>query len=112
MPFRKSFKVQRKSAGFYKDGEFFAGAISEFLIQATVQPLSGNDLIVAQEGNRSVRGIRIYTNSVLNVTDTNKEPDFIYFDCERYKITSVKKHQSMVISHYKYIAILMMDEDK
>lgn len=112
MGFRRDYLIERKEPGTYVDGRFVSGQITEVTIKASVQPLNGIDLKALPEGNRSSRGVKIYSDEMLNVTKSTLgiEPDVLLVMGERYKLIAMAPNQSNVINHFKYLAILVVED--
>jgi len=108
--FRKPFDVLHEAAGSYVSGVFVPGVKSSTTIQASVQPVTEQDLITAPEGRRISDMVKIYTDTDLQVGNdgTGLQPDLIVWRGYAYEISSVSVRQMGVISHYKIFAIRRM----
>lgn len=105
MSFRKPYTITRKAAGSYVNGLFVAGSPSTLTIQASIQPVSGEDLKPLPEGRRLDDYIKVYTDSNLQMLQesTGKQPDQLTWRGHTYECISVDARQMDVINHYKYI---------
>lgn len=106
MSFRTSQKVLSELPGDYVNGYWVAGARSIMTITASIQPVAlGQDMESLPEGRRMSDFVKVYSDVKLKVTDEHTQPDLIVFDGFAYEVVSVAKHQSNVISHFKYTAV-------
>lgn len=110
MSFRKPFNVLTESPGAYVQGLFVPGARSVFVIDASIQPVSGEDMITAPEGRRIQDMIKVYTSIELKQAEegTGQQPDIIVWQGYGYEVTSIDVRQMDVIPHYKIFATLRM----
>ena len=106
MSFRKPFSVLTESPGSYVQGLFVPGTRSTITIEASIQPVSGKDMITAPEGRRIQDMIKVYTSSELKQSEegTGQQPDIIVWQGYGYEITSIDVRQMDVIAHYKIFA--------
>lgn len=104
--FRKTFDVLHESAGAYVQGIFVAGARSVVPIQASIQPVTGQDMITAPEGRRIQDMVKVYTASELQEGEegTGLMPDLIVWRGFAYEVTSIEVRQMDVINHYRIYA--------
>lgn len=108
MSFRKPFSVKRTVAGGYTNGVYVEGAESTITIQASVQPVSGQDLVAIPEGRRASDMVKIYTDSDLfgqGDAGTGQSPDRLVYRGKEYEIYTKDVNQSDVIPHYKMFAV-------
>ena len=106
MSFRKPQTIKRVASGSYVNGDWVNGAASSLTIQASVQPMSMEDMKDAPEGRRMSDMVKMYTDSDLfTVEDSgeNQQPDKLTWRGRDYEIISKGVHQMSVVSHYKYI---------
>ena len=110
MSFRKPFQALRESAGAYVQGVYVAGARSVIDIQASIQPVSGQDMITAPEGRRISDMVKIYTDASLqeSAEASGLQPDLIVWRGYAYEIVSIEVRQMSVIDHYKVMAVRRM----
>lgn len=102
--FRKKYSVKRLNPGSYINGFWQEGSETIMTIQASIQPIRGEELQMLPEGRRSSHSVRVYTDTALETVD-NENPDRIVIDDAEYEILSVESWQSGVINHYKCIAV-------
>lgn len=108
MSFRKPFTIKRTVAGSYVNGVYIEGAESTFDIMASVQPVSGQDLVAIPEGRRASDMVKIYTDADLfgqGDAGSGQSPDRLVWRGKDYEIYTKDVNQSDVINHYKYYAI-------
>lgn len=105
MGFRKTQTITRVGAGSYVNGVWTDGTASTLIIQASIQPMTMEDMKEAPEGRRFSDMIKMYTDSDLfTVADSgiNQQPDKLTWRGREYEIISKGVSQMGVISHYKY----------
>lgn len=108
MSFRKPFTVKRTVAGAYINGVYVEGPESTITIQASVQPVSGQDLVAIPEGRRASDMVKIYTDSDLfgqGDAGSGQSPDRLTYRGKDYEIYTKEPNQMGIVSHYKYYAI-------
>lgn len=113
MGFRKPQAITRVAAGSYVNGVWKDGAATTLTIQASVQPMSMEDMQDAPEGRRLSDMVKMYTNSDLfTVEDSgaNQQPDKLTWRGREYEIISKGVHQMDVLSHYKYVCALVAED--
>ena len=94
--------------GQYIDGVWVPGTEGtvtnpDFTIQTSVQPASGKDLEVLEEGLRTKEILKIYPTTELKAVDqhNNIEADIVEYNGNDYKVINVKAYQNGIINHYK-----------
>jgi len=102
--FRKIYTVTRQAANSYVSGLPVDGATSTFDIQASIQPVSGEDMKTLPDGRNVNDMIKVYSDTNLQVSDeaNRLEPDKLTWRGKVYECVSVDVRQMDVISHYKY----------
>ena len=108
MSFRKPFTIKRTVAGSYVSGVYVEGVESTITIQASVQPMSGTDIVSIPEGRRASDMVKVYTDSDLfgqGDAGTGQSPDRLVYRGKEYEISSKDPNQNDVINHFKYYAI-------
>lgn len=105
MSFRKPQTITRTTAGAYVNGLFVPGTPSSITIQASVQPVTGEDIKALPEGRRLDDYVKVYTDSDLQVLQesTGKQPDKLSWRGHTYECISADVRQMSVINHFKYI---------
>uniref|UniRef100_A0A6M3M0V9 Head-tail joining protein n=1 Tax=viral metagenome TaxID=1070528 RepID=A0A6M3M0V9_9ZZZZ len=88
------------------DGRFTRGAATVSTIQATVQPMNGKELSTLPEGDRTRRGIKLYTTTQLLTADQDAKrlSDRIIYQTETFEVRHVDQ-QPRVIPHYRAYAV-------
>jgi len=108
MSFRKPYTVKRTVAGSYVSGVFVEGSETTLSIQASIQPVSGQDMVSIPEGRRSSDMVKVYTDTSLfsqGDAGSGQSPDRVVWLGKDYEIYTKDVRQMGVISHYKYFAI-------
>lgn len=108
MSFRKPQQIKRTVAGSYVNGVFVEGAETTVTIQASVQPVSGQDMVSVPEGRRSSDVVKIYTDSDLfcqGNLGSGQSPDRLVWRGNDYEVYTKDVCQMGVVSHFKYYAI-------
>ena len=108
MSFRKPQTIKRTVPGSYVNGVFVEGTESTISIMASVQPMSGEDIVAVPEGRRASDMVKLYTDANLNSqgdAGSGQSPDRLVWLGKDYEIHSKDVRQMGVISHYKYFAI-------
>lgn len=105
------FATFLKVTRFDKDGKYVEGVYQEcstttLNVMATVQPLSGKDLMLLPEGERSKESIRIYSDVELFTVNliSQRKADLITYRGKMYEVHSVKRWEQ-VIPHFACVAI-------
>ena len=106
--FRRPVTVLRESPGAYVSGLFVPGARKSITIQASVQPMSGQDMVNAPEGRRIEDLIKVYSETPLLQALGTQQPDIVVWQGYGYEVSSMDVRQMGVISHYKIFATRRM----
>jgi hypothetical protein len=128
--FRKSFKVLRRSLGYWEEGRYFPSdniGLPE-QVMATVQMPSTGDMMkieVMPWGKRAARYIKIYTDTRLNcvnqrIANTRQEypGDIFYYDGSEYLLfgeadfTMLSQTRKTQVSHWRYYACELIEGSK
>lgn len=80
----------RTTAGTYSAGRYSAGSTATASIRASVQPLTGRDLMVLPEGRRGDATVAVYTTTELRVTSPAGAADKLTIDGETWEIIHVE----------------------
>ena len=106
MSFRRPVYVLTEAPGQYVEGVYQSGVRTPLVIDASVQPVSGEDMITAPEGRRIQDMIKVYTSTEIKQVEEgkNQQPDLILWRGHGYEVTSIDVRQMGVISHYKIFA--------
>ncbi len=108
MSFRKPQTIKRTIPGSYVNGVFVEGSESTVSIMASVQPMSGEDIVAVPEGRRASDMVKLYTDSDLfsqGDAGSGQSPDRLVWLGKDYEIHSKDVRQMNVINHYRYYAI-------
>lgn len=106
--FRSAFTLKRKSApDTYVNGKLVAAGTTSTTIQASVQPLNGQEMLLLPEARRTSQAVNIYTTTQLRVanTVTGYNADLVTAFGSDFEIISCEPWQSNVINHYKAVGI-------
>ena len=101
MSFRKPYTITRYASGTMVKGRYVAGSTSTLTIQASIQPVSGEDLKPLPEGRRLDDFVKVYTDS--NLQTLPSQPDRLTWRGYTYECISVDVRQMGVINHFRYI---------
>lgn len=104
MGFRSAQSIIRTGVGGYVKGEYQDGMSEPITIYGSVQPVSGQELMVLPEGLRTRETVKIYTDTELNTAEFNQRPDRLEWRGKVYEIAMKAPYQSGVINHFKYYA--------
>lgn len=100
--------VKRASVGEYVNSRWQAGETTEFTIEANVQPnLSGRDIKMLPEGDRSKKTIKLYTVTDINVSEQAEllEGDKVLWKSEWYSVRATFPYSMGVLDHTKAICV-------
>jgi hypothetical protein len=102
--------IRETKSGSYVRGIWTPGKASEFEIQATVEPLDGQDLLLIPEGERTKEMIRIYSELELKTADEAcaRKADVVRYQGKLYEVHKVKTW-TQLIPHFETIAISKSD---
>jgi len=107
--------VKRRSLGAYNQSGFWdaTGTVQEFVINASVQPLSGSETTLVPENKREREIFKIYTNTLLyGITKGNSyNPDIVVINNNDYEVTNIYPWQNSIINHYKYLVAKITTND-
>lgn len=110
--FSQEYKVIRNnSSGSYVNGKYVEGTTEEFYIQGSAQPVTGEELLNLPEAQRKRGVIKLYTQTKLNVVDTNnkRQCDLLEYRDENYEVHEVKDYSDYFFTHYKILLIKIED---
>jgi hypothetical protein len=102
--FNKTFNVRRLGPGAYVNGFWQEGVPTVIQIQASVQPVRGDEMQTLPEGRRDSQAVKLYTSTKLQTVDDDNPDILEAFDAD-FEIISVEPWQSDVINHYKCIGV-------
>jgi len=110
MSFRKTFTVLTETPGGYVAGLFVPGTRATASLLASIQPVTGEDMVTAPEGRRIQDMVKIYSSTPLQqaVEATGQQPDIVVWQGYGYEVTSMDVRQMDTIPHYKIIAARRM----
>lgn len=103
MSFRFPQTIKRSAPGTYVNGVFVNGATTEISIQASIQPVTGEDMKTLPEGRRLSDYVKVYTDTLIQNVADGQQPDRILWRGHEYEALSMDVRQMAVINHYKVI---------
>lgn len=103
--FRKPYNLIRLAPGAYVNGEWVPGTSSVIAMQATIQPMTGEDQFTLPEGRRLGDYIKVYTATAIQPVNetTGQQPDRLEWRGHTYECVQVDVRQMDVIPHYKAV---------
>lgn len=102
--------IQRKNAGSRVNGRWVDGAdLPPLVIVASLQPVSGQDLMHLPEGQRTKTVIKLYTNTVLYTVReaVSKVADIIVWEGKEYEVSRVWPYR--IGKRFGYNKVLAVD---
>jgi hypothetical protein len=104
-----TYVVTREGEGDYVLGRWESGAQTTFSIQASVQPMSGNELKDLPEGVRTEETRILWTLTQLRgpekePADSGAGADLVDIDNKRYRVWKVE-HHTLLSDHYRVTVV-------
>lgn len=109
----EKLSVKRFGSSEWVNGRFQKGSETTFEIDASVQPLRGNEVKILPEHARTSESVKIYTSTRLREPDEKNQlaGDEITRDGKIFKIHSVMNYSiGTDIPHFKIIAVKQDDQ--
>ncbi len=77
------------------------------VVQASVQPLSGHDLLILPEGERTTERIWLYTDTELQTASgaLGTMPDVVIWRGIQYQVQRVDRWQETALAHFRAMAV-------
>ncbi len=97
----ESITVKRKAAGAYVNGHYVTGAESNYSALASVQPLSGEEILQLPEADRKRESLKMFTPSEIKVNDTVTRAG------RNYEVQKVMDFSAHRIPHYEAVMLLI-----
>jgi hypothetical protein len=100
--------VTRNEKGDWCEGRFERGKTKEFEIEASVQPLRGNEIKQLPEHRRTAEAVKIYTEFKLRTSDEKNQlpADRLLHDGKVFEVHSVMNWSiGTDIPHFKVVAV-------
>ena len=87
-----SLTVKRAAAGTFVNGRYVEAAPTTFTILASVQPLTGEDLQILPEAERTSDAVEIFSIAELFATNyaTNKLGDLVTYQGRDYRVSNAE----------------------
>ena len=105
--FRKLLTVKRRSEGAYNNSGFYnvQGTDTTLTITASIQPVSGSDLVLLPENRREKEALKLYTNTLLISAEKGnlRNCDIVTISGFDYEVVKVFPWKNNVIPHYKVV---------
>lgn len=105
--FRQTLTVKRRATGSYNDAGFYevSGEDIELDIEASIQPVSGSDLMLLPENRREEELLKlyVYTQLVGAIKGDSTNCDIVEINGIDYEVVKVFPWRNSVISHYKVL---------
>lgn len=104
--FRKyTLTVKRRASGDYDASGFFkvSGPDTEFTITASVQPITGSEMLLFPENRRELETKKLFTSTELyGIEEGNGvNADIVIIDGDEFEVVRVYPWKNNVINHYK-----------
>lgn len=95
--------TRQTTARTFVKGREVPPATTQFEVQATIQPITGREVLKLPEGERSENQIKIYSATKLNVaTEAGIAGDVITYDSDDFEIVAVENWNKFNgIKHFK-----------
>lgn len=103
--FRKAVTVISRGTGSYVDGTYVEAVGATITIQASVQPLTGKEVLSLPEGRREKDAFTLYTDTSLVSLQDTQNPDRVVISGKEYEVVKKESWQNNVINHYKYLVV-------
>jgi len=105
--------ITRFEAGSLVKGKYVAGATNNFDIEAAVIPISGKELVLLPEGERTKEMIVIYSDvELLTVNEKDfKKADRLSWRGKDYEIHKVEDWTKTDLPHYRIIAMKLEENE-
>jgi len=97
----ETITLKRRAAGSYVNGHFVPGAESSSSIEASVQPLTGSEILQLPEADRKKEVWKVFSESEILANDT------ITKSSKNYEVRSVRDFSVHSISHYEAVMVLI-----
>lgn len=100
--------VKRSGGGSWQNGRYVQDATADLVVDASVQPLRGNEVLILPEHRRTEESIKLYTTTKLRTTDekNNLPCDVVVHDGKRFEVHTVFNWSiGTDVPHYKVICI-------
>ena len=102
--FGETILVRRfNSGGVIQQGDYVDSGYAEFTTYASVQELTGREMVDEQISRRTENMLKVYTNTELFTTDKaiGRKADIICWKNREYEVQSVEDWQQCNTRHYK-----------
>ena len=97
--------VKRRASGDYDALGFFkvSGSDTEFTITASVQPMTGSEILLLPENRRELETKKIYTSTELYGIEKGNgvNADIVIIDGDEFEVVRIYPYKNNVINHYK-----------
>lgn len=104
---RNILTVKRRATGDYDATGFFkvSGSDTEFTIIASVQPMTGSEMLLLPENRRELETKKIFTSTELYGIEKGNgtNADLVTIDGSDFEVIKVYPWKNNIISHYKIL---------
>jgi len=103
--FESGITVKRYTAAALVKGVYQPVTPTTFTIKASVQPMSGDEVLTLPEGDREKELQTVYTDTLLRTIDqdTKTEADRVVWNGSDYEVIKVRPYQMGALDHYECI---------
>lgn len=102
---RYTLTVKRRASGDYDSSGFFkvSGSDTEFTITASVQPMTGSEILLLPENKRELETKKLFTFTKLhNIEKGNGvNSDIVIIDGDEFEVVRIYDWKNNVLNHYK-----------
>jgi len=98
---QETINVFRKTAGYYVNGHYIEGDETEIEIEASVQPLTGNEFLQLAEGDRYKEAWKVFSVSEIRANDAVTRLG------KTYEVRRPSDYSSHSIPHYEAVMVLV-----
>lgn len=106
--FRTPIVILRLSGGSYVNGQWIEGTQTTIDATASIQPLSGQEILLIPEARREKEVYKMYTSTPINDL-TTQNPDQVQFFGKTYEVLQIWTWQNNALfataNHYKYMCM-------
>lgn len=113
MFFNQPITVTRAGTGSYVGGIWQDGApIPPFTLQASVQPVTSNDVQMLPEGQRQREAYAVFTADALKIADDNAKTtaDVVTVFGRAFETVHSEAWQNKLIPHHKAVIVLQQEQ--
>jgi hypothetical protein len=98
-----TYTVTRTVAGSYVQGRYVPGGTTTLNVDASVQPITGRDLLALPEGQRTEEMRVVFAKTELRTRGPSNDPDRLTIDGEAWEVRNVERWQGLAETHYRAV---------